>query len=78
MQKSMFELFLYISLEIWISFFIIGIGLILVDLILRLAVYGQYIFSELIIYVTDLGQFDIMLVDTMLLKFFKVGSPTLL
>ena len=58
--------------------FITGLGLLLVDLTLRLAIDGPYILSELIIYATDMGQFDIILVDTMSLKFFTIGSPTLM
>ena len=37
-----------------------------------------HIFSALIISATDIGQFDIMLVDTVCLKFLTVGSPKLL
>ena len=60
------------------SSFINGIGLLLVDSNLRLAINGLSMFSSFLISVTDIVQFDIMLVDTMCTKFFSVGSPTLL
>ena len=55
--------------------FITGLGLLHVDLHLRLDIYGPYILSLLLISATDIGQFDIMLVDNMCLKLFTVGSP---
>ena len=47
------------------SSFIAVLGLLLVDLTLRLAIDGPYIISALLIFATDIGQFDIILVDTM-------------
>ena len=78
MNYSIFDLFLYISLGIQISSFITVLGLLLVNLPLRLAIDGPYIFSEFIISDTDIGQFDIMLMETMCLSFFTVVRPTLL
>ena len=78
MNNSIFDLFLYISLGIQISSFITVLGLLLVNLPLRLAIDGPYIFSEFHISDTDIGQFDITFMNTIGLKFFTVGSPTLL
>ena len=58
--------------------FITGLGLLLVDLFLRLSIDDQYIFLALLIPQTDIGKCDIMLVLTICLKFFTVGSPKLL
>ena len=58
--------------------FITGVYLILVDFPLRLSINVPYIFSVFIISDTDMGQFEIILVDTMCMKFFAVGSPILL
>ena len=60
------------------SSFITGLGLILVDLPLRIYINGLYIFLSLFISSTDIVNFDIMLVEEMLLKFFTFGRPTLL
>ena len=43
-----------------------------------LAIDVLYIFSELLISATNIGQFDIIFLDTICLKFFTVGIPTLL
>ena len=60
------------------SYFITGLGFLVVDLPLRLAMDGPCIYPSLIIYATDIGQFDIMLMETICLKFFTVGRPTFL
>ena len=61
----MFELFLYISIGVLISSFITGLGLILVELPMILAIDVPYIIPEFITSAIDIGQFDILLVDTM-------------
>ena len=48
MHNPIFELFLYILLWIWMSSFITGLGLIIVDLPLRLAINGPYISQHLL------------------------------
>ena len=75
---SVFELFLYIYLGIWISSCIVGLCFLLVYLALRLAIDGPYIFSEFLISTTDMGKFDIMIVDTLCLNLFTVFSPIIL
>ena len=42
------------------------------------ATYGTYIFEALLVSATEIGQFYIMLVETMILKLFTICSPTLL
>ena len=78
MHNSMNELFLYILLGILMSSFIKSLGLLPFDLTLRLAIDGPYILSALLISATAIGQFYIMLVDTIFLKFFTAGRPKLL
>ena len=78
MHNSTFELFPYLLLVIWMSSFITGLDFFLVYFYLILAIDGPYIFSTFLISWTDIRQFDIMLVDTVWLKFFTVGRPTLL
>ena len=60
------------------SSFINGLGLLLVDLNLRPDFNAPYLFSALIISVTDIVQFDTMLLYTMCLKLFTVGRHKLL
>ena len=60
------------------STFITGLGLLLVNLPLIISIDGPYTFSALLKSATDIEQSDIMLVDTMCLKFFNVSIPTFL
>ena len=71
-------IFLYISLGVLISSFITCLVFLLVNLNLRLPIDAPYIFSALIIFATGIVQRDIIVVDTICLKFFAVGIPTLL
>ena len=70
--------YFYIWLRILMSSFINGLGFLLVDLPLKLAIYGPYIYSSLLISATDIIQFYIMLVDNMCLKFSIVCITTLM
>ena len=58
--------------------FITGIILLLVDFPSRISGDVPYIYILLIIFATDIVQFDNILVNTMCLKFLTVGRPTLL
>ena len=60
------------------SYFITDLVFILIDLHWILAIDGRYIYSEFLIYATDIGKFETILEKIMCLEFFIFGSPTLL
>ena len=78
MHKSMFDYIYIFRLEFefntLLPAFVCSLLNWISDLQLMAYIYFQYCF----IYATGIGKFSIMLMDTILLKFFTFGSPTLL